>query len=137
MNWKGSHVENRIIVVVDSDWNFRNQIISLFRNRKIDVLGFDSGDYALEFIRDTHLHPDLTILDTELLMGRLSGIEVAHELRDKCGILTPILFLSSEPTLDIWPQHIPNSRALSKRSSLRKIFKEITGHGSEPPLITL
>lgn len=125
----------KLLVVIDSNWKFRNKISSLFENRPVEVLGFDTGDFALEFIRETGIHPDLVIVDPELPLGHLSGIEVAHKLRELYGIQSPILFLSEEPTVEIWPKHISNSRAMSKQNSIRRILQEISGRGTGPALI--
>lgn len=120
---------NKILVLVDDDIEFRDAVMSLFKCLPIDVLGFETGEEAIEFIEELSFQPDLIVLDIELKIGGLSGVEVAHHLRSKSGVLSPILFLSAEETVAMWTNHIPNSRALQKQNSLRRIFKEITENG--------
>lgn len=128
--------KNKLVVVVDDDIDFREAMLSIFKHYPVDVLGFATGEEASEFLCELRVHPDLIILDVELKIGGLSGVDVAHILRKSCGYEAPILFLSAEPTVDIWTQLIPNSRALSKKNSFRRIFSEITGgHGSTGPAL--
>lgn len=130
---------NKLLVVVDDDTEFRAALISLFKDYPVDVIGFASGEEASEFLCEVRVQPDLIVLDVELKIGGLSGVDVAHILRESCGFESPILFLSAEPTVDIWTQLISGTRALSKKNSFRKIFNEIVGgHGSSgPPLMYL
>ena len=116
---------NKILVIVDDDIEFREAVMALFKDSPIDVLGFSTGEEAIEFIDEIVFQPDLIVLDIELKIGGLSGVEVAHHLRHKSGIISPILFLSAEETVGTWVSHIANSRALQKQNSLRRIFKEI------------
>jgi len=127
---------NKFLVVIDNDVAFREAIMSLFKNYPVDVLGFSTGEEATEFLCEVRIQPDLVVLDVELKVGGLSGVEVAHKLRETCGLDFPILFLSAEPTVNIWSRHIPGARALSKKNSLKRIFNEITGrHGGNPLMI--
>ncbi len=118
---------NKTLVIVDDDVEFREAVMSLFKDQPIDVLGFTTGEEAIEFIDELRFQPDLIVLDIELKIGGLSGVEVAHHLRKQSGVFGPILFLSAEETVNMWTSRIPNSRALQKQNSLRRIFKEITG----------
>ncbi len=115
----------KILVVVDDDTEYRQALLSLFEGHPIEVLGFQTGEDAVEFLQGLSVHPDLIVLDIELKIGGLSGVEVAHQLRRECGIGSPILFLSSEPTVEVWTHSIPGTQALSKQNSFRKIYAEI------------
>jgi CheY-like chemotaxis protein len=115
----------KTIVVVDDSVDFQHAMTVAFRNEPFEILTFKSGEEAIEYIREMQIRPDQVILDIELKIGGLSGFEVARILRGKLFLECPIVFVSAEPTVDVWPRHVPNSKAVSKLNSLRKICREI------------
>lgn len=116
----------KTLVVVDDDLEFQQALIHLLKEQHPHILNFQTGEEAIEFFRAFSVHPDLIVLDVELKIGGLSGIDVAHQLRTQMGLDSPIVFLSAEPHVEVWTKAIPGSRALSKQNSFRRIAKELT-----------
>lgn len=81
-----------LVLVADDDAPTRRLIEVTIRNCGCDVVTAIDGEAALAQIRS--LHPRIAILDVQ--MPRLSGWEVAKELRDDdAAHHTRIIFLSS------------------------------------------
>ncbi len=84
---------NGRIVVADDEADIRRLIVFTLRRRGYEVIEADSGDMALDTIRDQL--PELVLLD--VMMPGMSGLEVAHALKDDPDTShIPIIMLSAK-----------------------------------------
>ncbi|GAB3903239.1 hypothetical protein GCM10028803_31330 [Larkinella knui] len=84
------------ILVVDDDATYRQLITYGLTKAGYEVLIANDGREALNWIRNPQQRPDLVLLD--LLMPRLSGIEVLESLKALSYKLPVILISGAE-----WP----------------------------------
>lgn len=71
------------LMIVDDEIDVREYLKNFFRRRKIDVVTAESGEEALELIKDKA--PDLMLLDVR--MGGIDGVETLRRMRQSgCGV---------------------------------------------------
>ena len=81
------------VLVADDDPDIRRLIVFTLRRRGHTVAEAESGNSALDLIRQEH--PDLVVLD--VMMPGMTGIEVARTLKqDPATAAIPIIMLSAK-----------------------------------------
>jgi DNA-binding response OmpR family regulator len=83
-------------MVVDDNASLARSFLTLLRNEGFDPLVFQSGQPALDYIRDNR--PDLALIDIHL--PDVSGLEIARQIRQTHGSKLPIIICSGDSSLD-------------------------------------
>lgn len=103
-----------VILVVDDDAPILLLMRNLLREYGFDTLTADSGQKALEVLKQNH-RPDLVLLDRN--MPGMNGDEVLRAMRGDGGLGdVPVVMLTGEP---LGPDEI---RALGATASVTKPF---------------
>ena len=82
------------ILVVDDDREIVELLSIYLRNEKFEIVKAYDGKQALEKIQ---AYPDIDMVILDIMMPRLDGISVVHEIR-KTNDTLPILLLSAKST---------------------------------------
>ena len=82
------------ILVVDDDREIVELLSIYLRNEKFEIVKAYDGKQALEKIQ---AYPDIDMVILDIMMPRLDGISVVHEIR-KTNDALPILLLSAKST---------------------------------------
>lgn len=83
---------NHKILVVDDEVDLREILQFNLQSAGFDVCTAASAEEALSFLEQANY--DLILLD--VMMGGMSGFEMARHLRQQLGINTPIIFLTAK-----------------------------------------
>jgi DNA-binding response OmpR family regulator len=85
----------RSVLVVDDNQVVTRSLMTLLRNEGFEAKTFQSGQPALEYIRD-HC-PDAALIDIHL--PDVSGLEISRELRKTHGNSMPIIIFSGDSSI--------------------------------------
>ncbi|HTM20207.1 MAG TPA: sigma-54 dependent transcriptional regulator [Kofleriaceae bacterium] len=88
-----------LIVAVDDQPQVRKLLADIFRARGRELLGFDDGDKAIEYLLGHPHAVELVVLDLDLGSGRRTGIEICGQLRTTYPDL-PIIILTGHGSVD-------------------------------------
>ena len=83
-------------MVVDDSPSLAVSFLTLLRNEGFDPLIFQSGQPALDYLRQNR--PDLALIDIHL--PDVSGLEIARQIRQSYGRDLPIIICSGDSSLD-------------------------------------
>ncbi len=87
------------IVAVDDQPEVRRLLTDIFRARGRQLIGFDNGEDALEYLKSHEPELDLVVLDLDLGSGRRNGIEICRDIRAAyCDL--PIIILTGHGSID-------------------------------------
>ena len=113
----------RRIAIVEDEAIFVMLLNAGLPGHGFEIAGVETdADRALEVIlRES---PDAIVLDIAL-SGTISGIELAHRLRDRIPV--PILFLSGYPRSEFADElaHLPGVRYLTKPATVDAVATEL------------
>ena len=84
------------ILVVDDDREIVELLSIYLRNEKFEIVKAYDGKQALEKIQ---AYPDIDMVILDIMMPKMSGIEVLKEARKK-NIVTPIMMLTAKAEID-------------------------------------
>jgi two-component system sensor histidine kinase RpfC len=87
---------NPTVLVVDDNQLVTRSLMTLLRNEGFEPKTFQSGQPALEYIRN-HC-PDAALIDIHL--PDVCGLEVSRELRKTHGDAMPIIIFSGDSSMD-------------------------------------
>jgi len=85
------------IVCVDDQAEVRRLLGDVFRARGSNVVGFDDGEAAINWLNSNDA--DLVVLDLDLGVGKRTGIEICRAIRSRLPDL-PIIILTGHGTID-------------------------------------
>src|SRR5690348_15995478 len=85
------------IVCVDDQAEVRRLLADVFRARGREVVSFDDGEDAIDWLKTGDA--EMVILDLDLGAGKRSGIEICKQLRGAHPDL-PIIILTGHGTID-------------------------------------
>ncbi len=89
----------RRIVAVDDQQEVRRLLTDIFRSRGRDLVGFDNGEDAIEYMSSNSSEVEMVVLDLDLGSGRRNGIEICRDLRARHRDL-PIIILTGHGDVD-------------------------------------
>jgi len=83
-------------MVVDDSPAVAVSLLTLLRNEGFDPVVFQSGQPALDFIRQNR--PEIALIDIHL--PDIPGLEIARQIRELHGATLPIIICSGDSSLD-------------------------------------
>ncbi len=84
------------ILVVDDEIDFMETLIKRLKKRQLDVTGVESGEKALELIKEQLF--DVVLLDMKM-PGGMDGIETLREIK-KISPLTEVVLLTGHASIE-------------------------------------
>jgi CheY-like chemotaxis protein len=99
------------VLIVDDEPNIREVVGLYLRRDGHVVVSAADGEEALEVFRESE--PDLVVLD--LMLPRLSGLEVCRRMHAERRVALIILSLASPRTSTAWREHSRKRRSASAR----------------------
>jgi CheY-like chemotaxis protein len=84
------------VLVVDDNQVVAHSLLRLLRSEGFDPLIFQSGQPALDYIREHR--PDAALIDIHL--ADLSGLEISRQLRQTHGLDLPIIIMSGDSSIE-------------------------------------
>lgn len=84
------------ILVVDDEQDICEILQFNLENAGYEVVSANSAEQALELLLDKNLNYDLLILD--VMMGGMSGYQLARKIRTEMNSQLPIVFLTAKNT---------------------------------------
>jgi len=84
------------ILVVDDEIDFMETLIKRLKKRQLDVTGVESGEKALELIKEQLF--DVVLLDMKM-PGGMDGIETLREIK-KISPLTEVMLLTGHASIE-------------------------------------
>jgi two-component system, NtrC family, response regulator len=88
-----------LIVAVDDQPQVRKLLADIFKARGRELLGFDDGEKAIEYLLGHPHSVELVVLDLDLGSGRRTGIDICAQLRATYPDL-PIIILTGHGSVD-------------------------------------
>ena len=89
-------MENIQVMLVDDEVEFLNTLTKRLRKRGVDIKGVESGEKALEALKEGHY--DVIILDVR--MPGMDGIEVLRKIKDGYP-LTEVIMLTGHANVEV------------------------------------
>ncbi len=87
------------IVAVDDQPEILRLLGDIFRPRGRELVGFASGEEALDYLVDNEPRVELLILDLDLGVGRRGGVDVCREVKQHYPDL-PVIMLTGQVSID-------------------------------------
>src|SRR5262245_39931337 len=87
------------ILAIDDQPEVRRLLSDIFRARGREVIGFSSGEEALQYLGDHASEIGLVVLDLDLGAGKRGGLELTPDIHDRFPDV-PIIILTGNATID-------------------------------------
>jgi two-component system sensor histidine kinase RpfC len=121
----------RSILVVDDNQAVTRSLMTLLRNEGFEPKTFQSGQPALEYIRE-HC-PDAALIDIHL--PDVCGLELSRELRKTHGNSMPIIIFSGDNSMDTL-RALPDAGVtcfMSKPVNVSRLLECLRQYTAAPP----